>query len=227
MSAIIKKGHTTVSSKDRAKFVSKRLQELSKSMAEQYIETGMLLKEYKDNAYYKEDGYESFDEAIEAMHDEGKLDFGARNARNLVSIVEMAGANGMKPEELEGISISKLREIASLPASEQKKMLPQAKEMSVADVQQQAKQIRHKARGHDVDPYDPIILKDATATMKTAFNQAIAEARRIFGIPDEVSDTVVLVDHILADWLAGAPQAEAEAIEAEITRRTSLVSAAM
>ena len=227
MSAIIKKGQSAVSSKDRAKFVSSRLQELSKSMAEQYIETGLLLKEYKENGYFKEDGYESFNEAIDAMQNQGKLEFGSRAARNLIDVVNMAAAQGMKPEQLEGIPISSLREIASLPAAEQKKMLPEAKNMSVAEVQEQAKKIRHKARGHDVDPYDPIIMKDATASMKTAFNAHIAEARRIYGIPDEVSDTVVLIDHILAEWAAGAPQSEAEAIEAEITKRTSLATASM
>jgi hypothetical protein len=203
MSGIVKKGNTSLDAKDRPDFIKRRLAELTKSMAEQFIETGVLLKEYKDNAYYKEHGYESFDEAIEGMQSNGELDFGSRNARNMIAVAEMVSNAGIAAGDLKDISVSKLREIATLPASEQKKMLPQAKDMSVADVQQKAKEIRHKAKGHDVDPYDPIIFKDATATAKTALNETIAMARRHAQLPDNVPDFVVLVDVICAEYVSG------------------------
>jgi hypothetical protein len=217
MSAIVPTKPASITAKDRAQFVSSRLQEISKSMAEYFIETGQLLKEYKDNGYYKEEGYDSFDQAIEQMHQDGKLDFGSRNARNLIGVVEMALDNGLKPADLEGISISKLRELATLPKEAQKKMLPTAAETPVAEIQAEAKKIRHKARGHDVDPLDYITLP-TTATGKTAFNTAIATARRINSIADNVPDHAVLIDVILAEWMSGQ-ETEAESIEAEITAR--------
>jgi delta-aminolevulinic acid dehydratase/porphobilinogen synthase len=210
MSAIVSTKPASITAKDRAQFVSSRLQEISKSMAEYFIETGQLLKEYKDNGYYKEEGYDSFDQAIEQMHQDGKLDFGSRNARNLIGVVEMALDNGLKPADLEGISISKLRELATLPKEAQKKT-------PVAEIQAEAKKIRHKARGHDVDPLDYITLP-TTATGKTAFNTAIATARRINSIADNVPDHAVLIDVILAEWMSGQ-ETEAESIEAEITAR--------
>jgi delta-aminolevulinic acid dehydratase/porphobilinogen synthase len=199
----VHKQKSVASAADRAQFVSKRLREISSSMAQDFIECGILLREYKENSYFKEEGYESFDEAINDKYTKGEIEFQSRNARNAIAVADMLAANGMKPEDVKKIAPSKLREIASLPPNEQKKMLPKAEEMTVGEIQEKAKAIRHKAKGLDVDPYDPIILRDATATAKTAFNANIAMARRVYNIPEEVPDFVVLVDHIMAEWASG------------------------
>ena len=223
MSMMVRKGFSINSnvpapSPERAKFVIGRLVELSKNAAEVMLESGLLLKEYRDNAYYKEDGYESFDAAIDAMHEKGMFEYKSRNARNLISIVEMAQQHKLSGDTLDGIGISKLREIASLPPADQKAMLepdkktgePKAKKMSVADVQKEAKVKRAKAKGHDVDPLDAITFM-TTATQKTFINTCIEAARRIYGLPDTVTPTGVLVDAILAEWHSSLSPEEVEA----------------
>lgn len=223
MSNMVRKGfninsQVPAASPERAKFVKGRLVELAKNAAEVLLETGLLLKEYRDNGYFKEDGYENFDTAIDAMHEKGLFEYKSRNARNMISIVEMAQQHQITGETLDGIGISKLREIASLPPKDQKAMLspdpktgePKVKGMSVADVQQKAKKARAKAKGHDVDPVDAITFM-TTATQKTFINTCIEAARRIHGIPDNVPPSAVLVDHILADWHSGLSPEEMEA----------------
>ena len=66
---------------DRANFVKNRLLEINRQASNIVIENGQLLREYKENAYHKEDGFKSFDEAIQAYHDSGLLDYGPRQAR--------------------------------------------------------------------------------------------------------------------------------------------------
>jgi hypothetical protein len=216
----MKQGSKAVASaKDRATFVSKRLSELSSELHQGFIEIGQLLVEYQENALYKEEGYPSFNEAIDAKQSKGELDFGSRNARNAIAVAKMITANNLTPAQVKDIPPSILREIATLHPEQQKKMLPEAKNMTTAEVQQQAKEIRHKNKGLDVDPYDPIILRDATATAKVAFNTHIATARRVYQIPENVPDYVVLVDHILPEWEQGVSAPPDIDIEAEIDNR--------
>ena len=188
----------------RAVYIKDRLITLNKTAADLIYESGALLKETKDNAIYKEWGFDSFDEAIETLHDRGELSFGARNARNLIAIYDMLASLGDGADGAKELGISKLREIASLKGAEaQRKLLEAARDMSVADVQKEAKRIRDKAAGRETDPIDPIIIKSATESQKKFYAECLAAARVEYSLNDEVPDAAVLVDHILADWHSG------------------------
>ena len=99
---------------DRATFVRERLVAINKSAGDMVYENGLLLREYMANAYFKEDGFKSFDAAIDSMQDSGQLDYGARNARNFIAIVDLFDTLHLPPAEVQNIGISKLREIAML-----------------------------------------------------------------------------------------------------------------
>lgn len=222
MAKAIARHNTTavaVNSKDRAKFIITRLKDLTKELQQGFIETGQLLKEFMDNALYKEQGYKSFNEAIDGMQAKGELDFGARNARNMINVATMVSSAQLSAKDLQAIPVSSLREIATLPPKEQQKLLPNAKDMSVAEIQEKCKAIRHKVKGHDVDPYDPIIFKDATATAKTALNEAIARARQLHRLPETMPDFAVLVDVIVAEWSASSEACSYD-IDGEVVSRS-------
>jgi hypothetical protein len=86
------------------------------------------------------------------MQDAGHLDYGARQARNFIKIVEMTATHGLSDGDIEGVSISKLRQIATVPKTEQPRMLKAAPTMSVKQVEQEARVLRDKALGRDTDP---------------------------------------------------------------------------
>jgi hypothetical protein len=206
---------TVLSGPDRALVVRERLVEISKTAGNLVIEAGLLLREYKSNAYYKEDGFESFDEAIEALHAAGSVDYGARNARNLINVVDMFDKLGITDADKQSLGISKLRDIATLKdPKEQRRQLEAAKDMSVAEVQKSVKAARDKAAGRDVDPGEPIIIRGATATQAAFFRDCIKAARVEYGINDNVPEAAVLVDAILAEWHSGlSNQVESEGTE--------------
>lgn len=198
---------------DRADYVKNRLLEINKQAAGLIIETGELLTEYKANGYYKEDGFKSFDEAIEAYHASGLLDFGARQARYLVNVVEMVKRHALEPAKVDTLGVSKLREIASLPGeADQKALLEAAPEMTVGQIQKEAKRLRDKAFGRESDPFDPFMLK-TSESQKQMIHDCLTEARRIYSIADTVNDTGVLVDYILSEWFSEKDRYEAEQIE--------------
>lgn len=217
MSAIVKSVQgEVVESPARSMFVRERLVAINRDMSEKYIENGLLLLELKTNGYYREWGYESFDECIEHMHQQGLVDYGSRNARNFIAVAEMIGRLELSAEDVQKIAISKLREIASLPSPEsQRKMLDAAQTMSVDDVQREAKKIRDQAAGRDVDPLRPYTFM-MTDTQHTFTRECLTDARRVYSIDDEVSDANVLVDVLLADWKSGLPEVEAQEIEAHL-----------
>jgi hypothetical protein len=173
------------------------------------LTNGLLLKEYKDNGMHKEAGFASFDEAIDSLHERGVLDYGARNARHFIAIVEMVQNLGIDAAEVKKVGVSKLREIASLKSeAAQRKMLEEANSKTVGEVQREAKQLRDKAAGRDTDPLDPVTLM-MTVTQKSMFKECIAHARRAYSVEENVPDVAILVDMILADWYAGqTPVAE-------------------
>jgi hypothetical protein len=187
---------------DRALFVKNRLLDIGKNAANLILEAGGLLKEYRANAYYKEDGYESFDHAIDSMQSAGQLDFGSRQARNLISVVEMVERLSLPDEKIHGLGISKLREIATIKDDgEKRKLLEASSEMSVHDVQKAAKKIRDRAAGRESDPLDPLTLI-LTETQKTFYKECITRAREVYSIDDNVPEAAVL-EAILAEWRSG------------------------
>lgn len=196
---------TLVKADDRATFVKARLIEINRSASDLILENAALLAEYKSMAYYKEDGYESFDHAITCLQNQGLVDYGPRQARNFIAIAALIEKRGLPASSISDLGMSKLREIASLPASvaeDQGRLLDAAKELSVADVQKQARQLRDKAYGRESDPLEVIVLK-TTATQKQMFDDCIRDARKCYSLPDEQSEAAVLVDAILADWRSG------------------------
>jgi hypothetical protein len=197
----------------RAKAVRERIVAISKQVSEAYIENGLLLREYKENGYYKEDGYDSFDEAIQGLHDAGQIDYGPRNARNFIKVVEMIDQHGLDAKKVGEIPISKLREIATVQdQKQQQKLLEAANDMTVAEVQAKTRAIRNKA--DETDPLHPITLM-TTQSQREVFERCLKAARRVWSVNEDVPDAAVLIDHLLSDWELGLPAIEAEAIEAE------------
>lgn len=201
-----------VSDPRRAEFIKSELSRLSKELSNFVITTGTLLREYKSGGYFKEDGFKSFDEAIESFKDKGMLDYGARQARNLIAIVDMIEALAISAGDVNALGISKLREIASLrdPATQQK-LLEAASGMSVGEVQKEAKRLRDKASGRDEDPLDPVTLL-MSETQKQFYKNCIDRARQVYGLNDDVPEVAVLVDAILADWFSGTSDGISEGL---------------
>jgi hypothetical protein len=191
----------------RGKDIKAKLVEFGRRAADLILQNGLLLREYRSGGYFTEDGHKSFDDAIEAMKDSGQLDYGARQARHFIAIVDMVEALNIGPAEVGKIGMSKLREIASLKdPKDQLALLGKADQVSVGDIQREAKAIRDKAAGRDTDPLDPITLL-MTETQKTFYTECIEHGRLLSGLDkDKVPDVAVLVDVILADWMSGAAQ---------------------
>lgn len=197
----------------RAQFVKQRLRDINTLHNDLIIENGLLLREYQANAYFKEDGFKSFDEAIEALHERGELDYGARNARHFIAIINMVEALNIGPEEVKAIGVSKLREIASLKDSQsQLALLGAAAQKSVGEIQKEAKRLRDKAAGRETDPLNPITLM-MTDTQKQFYKECIERGRLLSGAKDEVPEVAILVDVILADWFSGAADAHSDPAE--------------
>lgn len=205
------------SSPERAAFVRQRLVIISKHVAHAYLENGLLLKEYKDNGYFREDGFKSFNEAIDAMHNVGTLEYGARNARHFIAVVEMKDKLGITLDRLREMPISKLREIATIEnESDQRALLEASSEMTTQEVQDTARKLRHKELGRDEDPLKPLTLM-FTETQYAFFREVIERARGAFGLAEELSDATILVDTILADYFSGMPSVNnSNAVDADI-----------
>jgi hypothetical protein len=198
---------------DRAVFVRSRLLEINAQANNLILENGLLLREYKQNGYFREDGYKSFDDAIQMMQNAGKLDYGPRQARYFISIVDMVDTLQISPGEIDQIGVSKLREIAGVPAeSDKRKLLDSAKDMSVGEVQKEAKRLRDIALGRESDPLVPIVLK-TTQSQCDMFNDCIQSARSIYSLPEEMSETSILIDIILTAWFNVKDNLVAEQVE--------------
>lgn len=191
----------------RSSFVRDRLIELNQNAGDIVLENAYLCYEAKKNGYHREWGYQSFDEAIEDLHNKGLLDYGSRNARHFVAIAAMIEQRGYDPDTVKQIGISKLREIASIPMeTEQRQLLEDAKTLSTSEVQRKAKVLRDKAHGRDTDPLHPITLM-TSETQRTLFKDCIEKAREVYALNDDVPETAVLIDNILADWFTNAIEA--------------------
>jgi hypothetical protein len=188
---------------NRAQIVRDRLVTINKTAAELVYENGLLLRELKDNGYYREWGHGSFDECVQAMQDAGLLDYGPRNARHFIRIVYMLEQTATPPTQIGDIGVSKLREIASVPVlEEQRRLLAAAPSLTTAEVQREAKVARDKAYGNESDPLHPITLM-TTESMRTLFKDCIAAARQLHSIDDKEND-IAAVEAILSDWYTTA-----------------------
>lgn len=203
--AIEPQGTITVGPADRGVQIKQKLLQLGQQAADLILTSGCLLREYQSGGYFKEDGHKSFNDAIEAWKTQGLIDYGARQARHLIAIVDMVDALNITPGEINKLGISKLREIASLKDPQQQlAMLGTADQKSFADIQAEAKQLRDKASGREGDPLDPITLL-MSATQKQFYKDCIERGRKLSGLTeDKVPDVAILVDVILADWISGA-----------------------
>lgn len=180
--------------------VRERLHAISRDVSASYIENGLLLQEAQNNAYHRAWGFTDFDEAIDALHEQGVLDYSSRNARNFIAVVSMIQRQQLDPAAVSKIAISKLREIATLKdAASQRALLDSCHGMSVADVQKEAKRLRAKAAGHDIDPLNPITLM-MTDTMKGFFRECMVKAREEYALESTLPDVNVLVDSVLPEW---------------------------
>lgn len=198
---------TVVSSPERATYVRTTLKDLNKRAGELILENGLLLREMKANGYWKEWGFQSFDACIAQMQVNGELDYGPRQARNFIAIIEMVDTLGIDGATVDELSISKLREIASLPTPDaQRRLLERAKTLDVASVQAEAKQARDKAHGRDTDPLKPFVLH-TSETQRQFIHECMTRAREVYGLDDDISETAILVDCILPEWFTSVPQA--------------------
>lgn len=189
----------------RAIFLRERLVTINKTAGEMILENGLLLREMKVNAIFKELGYDTFDSAIDSMHDQGQLDYGARNARYFIAIVDMIEKLCLDEADTKNLGVSKLREISSIrDEKDQRKLLEAAGDMSVSEVQAEAKAIRDRAAGRDVDPLTPRNLR-FSETQAACFDATIAATRTVHGINDNVPVEAILIDVIMADWYSGLP----------------------
>jgi hypothetical protein len=193
-----------VASVNRGTFIKAKLIENSGQAQDLILANGLLLREYKGAGYFKEEGYGSFDEAIEAMKEHGQLDYGARTARHMIAVVDMVEALGISAEEVKRLGISKLREIATVKDSKQQlALLGEAGQKSVGEIQKAAKALRDKAAGRETDPLDPVTLM-MTETQRGFYKECIEKARMIAGLSDDVPEAAVLVDVICAEFMSGA-----------------------
>lgn len=201
----------------RSQYVKTRLLEINKQASNIIIENGLLLREYLTKNYWQDDGFGSFEQAIKSLQDSGQLDYGVRNARNFIAIVDMVDKLGLDPTLVDELGISKLREIAGLSQmpGEQRRLLDAAGEMSVAEVQTEAKRLRGKASGQDLDPLVAVPFK-ISETQRGFLMDCLRTAREIYAIESVVPDAVVLVDLILPDWFAGSAQAKQEEARQEV-----------
>lgn len=185
---------------NRATFVRTTLKDLNKRASDLVLENGYLLRELKTNGYHREWGYDSFDACIEAMQAAGEVDYGPRQARHFVAIVDMVDRLNLDAATVENLSVSKLREIASLPSADaQRKLLERAGTLDVAAVQAEAKAMRDKAHGRDTDPMKPFTFHTSD-TQRAFLQECLTKAREVYAIEDHLSDSAVLVDHILPEW---------------------------
>ena len=188
----------------RAQFVRTRLGQINKSASEIIIENGILLIEVKEQSLYKEWGWSSFDEAINAMQESGELSYGARQARNFLAIGYMISNLELTPADIDKIGIGKLREIATVPGIDTKqKLLAESAEMSTSEVQKEARRLRDAAAGRETDPLEPVTLM-MTSTMRQFFGDCVSKAREVYEINDDVPVVAVLVDSILPEWFSSA-----------------------
>ena len=184
----------------RADYVRARLVAISRTAAEMVMEVSILLREVKENAYWAEYGFPSFDAFILDLREQGQLEFGPRQARHLLQVADMFTQNGITAEQVGDLGISKLKEIASIPmADEQRKLLEAAKGMTTFEVQQAAKVARDKAYGRESDPLAPWTFM-TTDSQRTFLKDCLALGRKLYAIEDTVSDVTVLVDYMLAEW---------------------------
>lgn len=199
---------------DRSSWVKSRIITIARSTASNYIENGLLLKEILDHEYFKAWDYNSFDDCITCLQEAGHVDYGSRNARNFIAVVEMVEKQGIPMDDAAKIPISKLREIASITDPKaQQKLLAASNDMDVSEVQKEAKRLRDKAKGIDTDPYSTLSLR-MTETQRGFFMDCLSKAREHYGVTKDTQDAVVLVDMILPEWFGGLM--EHEAIEAEV-----------
>lgn len=195
----------------RPEFVKERLIQINNAAADLYLENGLLLREYKENGYYKAHGYASFDEAVETMKQQGLLEYGARQARHFIDIVNMTEKLQLGSADIKDIGMSKLREIASVRnEDQQRRLLAEAPDKPFSEIQREAKQARDKIAGRESDPFMPIILKNTTQSQHEFFMTCMREARNLYRLPDDMTDGVILTDVILTAWFNSR-----EAIEAE------------
>lgn len=189
---------------NRGAQIKTKLTEYGQQAADLILQNGLLLREYQSGCYFKEEGHKSFDEAVESWKSAGLIDYGARQARHFVAIINMVETLSITPDEVKKLGMSKLREIASVKdTKEQLALLGEARTKSVADIQKEAKRLRDKAAGRDTDPLDPVTLM-MTASQKEFYRECIAHGRRLSGLSeDKVPDVAILVDVVLADWSSG------------------------
>lgn len=199
-----------VSAPRRGEHIRQELARLSKELSQFIMTTGALLREYKGGGYFKEDGYDSFDEAIEAFKQQGLLDYGARQARNLIAIIDLVDAVMLSAEDVNKLGISKLKEIASVrDLTEQRRLLEEAKDKPYDEVKREAKRLRDKAAGRETDPWEGRVELLMTQSQMTLYKHCIRAARLMAGMSDDVPEAVVLCDVILADFSSGLPDMSA------------------
>ncbi len=198
---------------NRAVEVRERLAAINRQHNDLVLENGLLLREYKTNAYFKEDGFVTFDEAIDALQQRGELDYGARNARHFIAIVDMVDRLHLTPQEVKDIGVSKLREIAALKSeAAQRNLLEAARTQTVGEIQKEAKRLRDKAAGRDEDPLNPVTLM-MTDTQRQFYKVCILRGRKEAGVEDNTPEAAILVDVILAEWFSGLKHEQREASE--------------
>lgn len=184
--------------------IKTRLITINKTHSDLIFENGLLLRNIFVNAIYREWGYDSFDQAIDTMQDQGLLTYGHRNARNFIAIIDMFEVLHLDGSMKE-LGVTKLREIASLKeADDQLEVLDHAAEMSVPEVVAEVKAIKDRRAGRDSDPFKPRMLK-FSETQSKAFDEILAATRTVHGINDNVPAEAILIDVIMADWYSGLP----------------------
>jgi hypothetical protein len=207
--------------------VRKKIEEIRKSISGRFFDLGELLKEIRDGGFHMTWGFANFGEWLGSSG----LDLKERSAYYLIKIIEMGKELEIPREQLEGVKISKLREISTLdPKTEgdQIKRLIQActpnaegeEEMSLDEVRESVAKV--KAGDDKIATYVFMTIKVTKTVKEEVIDPAIEIARAIHGDtinsdsePQEISPARA-IELICADFLANADPSQEKEPEPEL-----------
>jgi hypothetical protein len=134
---------------NRANEVSQQLVKITNDTKNNFFTICDLILESVEGDYHKYFGCKNFTEWI----DQSEFDFSSRTAYYYLSIGKKTRELGLTKEELSEIPISKLKEILSLEPSSHEQtiraLIEESDSLSVEEVKQKVKGIKHKA-GEDI-----------------------------------------------------------------------------
>lgn len=190
----------------RAHEVRTRLLGIQQNIESGFLDMCDLLLEAQEGAYHTVFGFARFGDWITKS---SGLDVSERQALYYVNIGKKARKLGIRRDQLEGVKISKLKEIFALDPGEHgpemRKLLSAAGESTLEEVKEQVGKLRAKSGGTEEFKYVTLKLDPL---VKEMLDEAVDLAR------DEIGDKVIdgeivepsfslAVEYIAADFIQG------------------------